>query len=48
MQRTVAVHVDDLIVTYLIDAMITDMKVFLKKKYGKITSADGPILNYLV
>lgn len=47
MQCTVAVHVDDLIVTSENDVMITDLKVFLKKRYGEITSADGPVLNYL-
>ena len=46
-QCTVAVHVDDLIVTSRNDVMITELKVFLKKRYGEITSADGPVLNYL-
>ena len=46
-QCTVSVHVDDLIVTCVNDAVIIDLKVFLKKRYGEMTSADGSVLNYL-
>lgn len=46
-QCTVAVHVDDLIITSESEEMIMDLKGFMKKRYGEITSADGPVLNYL-
>ena len=38
---------DDLIITSVSDEMIADLKMFMKDRYGEITSADGPILNYL-
>ena len=46
-QCTVAVHVDDLIITSESDEMISDLKGYMKNRYGEITSADGPVLNYL-
>ena len=38
---------DDLIITSTDRDMITDLKSFLRNRYGEITSSDGPVLNYL-
>ena len=46
-QCTVAVHVDDLIITCVNMGMIDNLCVGLKSKYGEITRKDGPMLNYL-
>ena len=46
-QCTVAVHVDDLIITSVDMDMINGVCGGLKNKYGEITRNDGPVLNYL-
>ena len=46
-QCTVAVHVDDLLVTSACALMIEDLAEGLTKRYGEITRKDGPIVNYL-
>ena len=46
-QCTVAVHVDDLIITSMDADMIKKLKAFLKNRYGEITYTDGLVLNYL-
>lgn len=46
-QSSVAVNVDDLIITSVDLSMINDLCAGLKTKYGEITRNDGPALNYL-
>ena len=46
-QCTVAVHVDDLIITSASQCMIDGLCDGLKARYGEITRHDGPVLNYL-
>ena len=46
-QCTVAVHVDDLIITSTDKGMIDELRSFLKNRYGEITYNDGLVLNYL-
>ena len=46
-QCTVAVHVDDLLVTSACALMIEDLAEGLTKRYGEITKKDGPIVNHL-
>ena len=46
-QCTVAVHVDDLIITCVNVDMINELCSGLECKYGEITRNDGPVLNYL-
>ena len=47
MQCTIAVHVDDLVITSVDADMIKELKAFLKNRYGEITYTDGHVLNYL-
>ena len=46
-QCTIAIHVDDLIITSVRTGMIEDVCAHLRNRYGNITRCDGPILNYL-
>ena len=46
-QCTIAVHVDDLMITSTDSDMIESLAVGLAKRYGDITRKDGPIVNYL-
>ena len=46
-QCTVAVHVDDLLITSIDADMIESLALGLKKRYGDITRKDGPIVSYL-
>jgi hypothetical protein len=46
-QCTIAVHVDDLMVTSINSGMIESVANGLIKRYGDITRKDGPIVNYL-
>ena len=46
-QCTIAVHVDDLMVTSKNDSMIESVASGLKRRYGDITRKDGPVVNYL-
>ena len=46
-QCTIAVHVDDLIITSVDQQMIEDICGKLKGRYGVMTRHDGPVLNYL-
>ena len=46
-QCTIAVHVDDLMITSASSAMIESVANGLIKRYGGITRKDGPIVNYL-
>ena len=46
-QCTVAVHVDDLIITSTDLGLINELRSFLKNRYGEITYKDGLVLNYL-
>ena len=46
-QCTIAVHVDDLIITSVRADMIEYACARVKGKYGNITRCDGPVLNYL-
>ena len=46
-QCTVAVHVDDLIITSVSMDMINELCGGLKTKYGEITRNNGPVHNYL-
>ena len=46
-QCTIAVHVDDLIITSVRGDMIEDVCTHVRKRYGNITRCDGPVLNYL-
>ena len=47
LQCTIAVHVDDSIITSVDQQMIEDICSSLNERYGNITRQDGPILNYL-
>ena len=46
-QCTIAVHVDDLMITSTNIAMIESVSTGLIKRYGDITRRDGPLVNYL-
>ena len=46
-QCTIAVHVDDLMITSAKGQMIESVSAGLIKRYGDITRKDGPIVNYL-
>ena len=46
-QCTVAVHVDDLMITSTDSGMIESLAAGLMERYGDITRKDGPIVNYL-
>ena len=46
-QCTIAVHVDDLMITSTDNEMIESLASGLVKRYGDITRKDGPIVNYL-
>ena len=46
-QCTIAVHVDNLIITSVNADMIEYACAHVKVKYGDITRCDGPVLNYL-
>ena len=46
-QCTVAVHVDDLIITSRSREMIDDVCNGMRETYGEISRHDGPVLNYL-
>ena len=46
-QCTIAVHVDDLMITSTSSAMIESVACGLIKRYGDITRKDGPVVNYL-
>ena len=46
-QCTIAVHVDDLMITSISSSMIESLAAGLTKKYGDITRKDGPVVNYL-
>ena len=46
-QCTATVHVDDLFITSKSKAMISELTEGLKARYGEITLAHGPLINYL-
>lgn len=46
-QCTVAVHVDDLMITSVDEGMIESLAAGLIKRYGDITRKNGPVVNYL-
>ena len=46
-QCSIAVHVDDLMITSTDTDMIDSLAAGLKKRYGEITRKDGPVVNYL-
>ena len=46
-QCTVAIHVDDLLITSACTLMIEDLAAGLVKRYGEITRKNGPVVNYL-
>ena len=46
-QCTIAVHVDDQMITSANGKMIESVSAGLIKRYGDITRKDGPIVNYL-
>ena len=46
-QCTVAIHVDDLVISSAEKDMIDSLSEHLRNRYGKITRADGPVVNYL-
>ena len=46
-QCTIAVHVDDLMITSASSGMIEAVASGLIKRYGDITRKDGPVVNYL-
>ena len=46
-QCTAAVHVDDLLITSKSKSMVTHLVEGLRNRYGAITLAHGPIVNYL-
>ena len=46
-QCTMAVHVDDLIISSVDKGMIDFLCEHLRIRYGMITRADGPVVNYL-
>ena len=46
-QCTIAVHVDDLMITSVNGAMVEAVARGLIKRYGDITRKDGPVVNYL-
>ena len=47
MQCTIAIHVDDLLITSTDTAMIDDVRDALKQRYGDIKEQKGPVINYL-
>ena len=46
-QCTVALHVDDLLITSVSAPLIDELCEGLKMKYGEISRSDGPVVNYL-
>lgn len=46
-QCTIAVHVDDLMITSINSGMIESLSAGLIQKYGEITRKNGPVVNYL-
>ena len=46
-QCTVAIHVDNLLITSVSSLMIKDLAEGLTKRYGEIARKNGPIVNYL-
>ena len=46
-QCTVALHVDDLLITSMSAPLIDELCEGLKIKYGEISRSDGPVVNYL-
>ena len=46
-QCTVALHVDDLLITSKSNKMIDALCTGLKYKYGEVTRTNGPVVNYL-
>ena len=46
-QCTVAVHVDDLLITSVCSLMIDDLERGLAARYGDVTRKNGPVVNYL-
>ena len=46
-QCTIALHVDDLLITSVNSEMIESLCAGLKNKYGDISRSDGPVVNYL-
>jgi hypothetical protein len=46
-QCSIAIHVDDLLITCRDEKEITAVIVSLKQKYGDIKTARGPVINYL-
>ena len=47
MQCTVAIHVDDLLITSACRPMIVELAAGLTRRYGEITRKNGPVVNYL-
>ena len=43
-QCTVAIHVNDLLITSACPLMIEDLAAGLTKRYGEITSKNGPVV----
>ena len=46
-QCTVALHVDDLLITSASGQLIDELCAGLRLKYGEVTRSDGPVVNYL-
>ena len=46
-QCTVAIHVDDLLITSVCSHMIEDLARDLTERYGEVTRKNGPVVNYL-
>ena len=46
-QCTIALHVDDLLISSGSTEMIESLCVGLKRKYGDMSRTDGPVVNYL-
>lgn len=46
-QCTIAIHVDDLLLTSTDTTMIDDVRKALKQRYGDIKEQKGPLINYL-
>ena len=46
-QCTIALHVDDLLISSVSTEMIESLCVGLKRKYGDMSRTDGPVVNYL-
>ena len=47
LQCTIAIHVDDLLITSACPLMIEELVAGLTKRYGEITRKNGPVMNYL-